>query len=88
MKMKDNLVGSGRGQMRSGKLIPEWIGWLDWLDKNNPRKSDNWDVDLWIRGVNSRGQKNLVSWTEATSFTRMSAIALRFSTARPTTAPE
>ena len=50
------LVGSGRGQMMSGKQIPEWIGG-NWLDKNNPKKSDNWDVDLWIRGVNSKGRK-------------------------------
>jgi prepilin-type processing-associated H-X9-DG protein len=50
------LVGSGRGQMMSRKLIPEWIGG-NWLDKNNPKKSDNWDVDLWIRGVNSLGRK-------------------------------
>ena len=50
------LVGSGRGQMRNRKLIPEWIGG-NWLDKSNPKKSDNWDVDLWIRGVNSRGIK-------------------------------
>lgn len=50
------LVGSGRGQMMSGKQIPEWTG-RNWLDKNNPKKSDNWDVDLWIRGVNSKGRK-------------------------------
>ena len=45
------LVGSGRGQMRGRKMIPEWIGG-NWLDKNNPRKSDNWNVDLWIKKRN------------------------------------
>ena len=50
------LVGSGRGQRMSGKQIPEWVGG-NWLDKNNPKKSDNWDVDFWIRGVNSKGRK-------------------------------
>ncbi len=50
------LVGSGRGQMMSGKQIPEWTG-RNWLDKNNPKKSDNWDVDFWLRGVNSKGRK-------------------------------
>ena len=50
------LVGSGRGQMMSGKQVPEWTG-RNWLDKNNPKKSDNWDVDFWIRGVNSKGVK-------------------------------
>ena len=38
------LVASGRWPS-----APEWIGG-NWLDKNNPRKSDNWDVDLWIKG--------------------------------------
>ena len=50
------LVGSGRGQMIGGKQIPEWIGG-NWLDKNNLRKSDNWDVDYWIRGISSTGRK-------------------------------
>ena len=50
------LVGSGRGQRMSGKQIPEWTG-RNWLDKNNPKKSDNWDVDFWLRGVNSKGRK-------------------------------
>ena len=41
------LVGSGRGQQG----VPEWIGG-NWLDKGNPRKSDNWNVDLWIKKRN------------------------------------
>ncbi|MBL58933.1 MAG: hypothetical protein CMO75_04610 [Verrucomicrobiales bacterium] len=45
------LVASGRWPM-----APEWIGG-NWLDKNNPRKSDNWDVDFWIKGIDSRGKK-------------------------------
>ena len=39
------LVASGRWP-----VAPEWIGG-NWLDKNNLRKSDNWDVDLWIKGI-------------------------------------
>jgi hypothetical protein len=30
----------------SGKQIPEWVGG-NRLDKNNPKKSDNWNVDSW-----------------------------------------
>jgi prepilin-type N-terminal cleavage/methylation domain-containing protein/prepilin-type processing-associated H-X9-DG protein len=49
------VVASGRwGDPR--KYPPEWIGG-NWLDKNNPKKSDNWDVDLWIRGISSTGRK-------------------------------
>jgi len=49
------LVASGRwGNPRV--YPPEWIGG-NWLDKNNPKKSDNWDVDLWIRGINAKGRK-------------------------------
>lgn len=40
------LVGSCRGQRMSGKQIPEWVGG-NRLDKNNPKKSDNWNVDSW-----------------------------------------
>ena len=47
------LVGSGRGQMMGRKMIPEWIGG-NWLDKSNPRKDDNWNVDRWIK------QRNLI----------------------------
>jgi len=40
---EDRLVASGRwGNPRV--YPPEWIGG-NWLDKNNPKKSDNWDVD-------------------------------------------
>ena len=45
------LVGSGRGQMMGRKMIPEWIGG-NWLDKSNPRKDDNWNVDRWIKQRN------------------------------------
>ena len=45
------LVASGRWP-----VAPEWSGG-NWVDKNNLRKSDNWDVDLWIRGFNSTGRK-------------------------------
>ena len=45
------LVGSGRGQMMGRKMVPEWIGG-NWLDKSNPRKDDNWNVDRWIKQRN------------------------------------
>ena len=45
------LVGSGRGQMMGRKMVPEWIGGY-WLDKSNPRKDDNWNVDRWIKQRN------------------------------------
>ncbi len=53
------LVGSGRGQMMGGKLIPEWIGG-NWLDKSNLRKSDNWDVDFWIKGMIGKRYRNVL----------------------------
>ncbi|MED5454168.1 MAG: type II secretion system protein, partial [Verrucomicrobiota bacterium] len=40
------IVGSGRGQVIGRREIPEWIGG-NWLDKSNPRKDDNWNVDRW-----------------------------------------
>ena len=46
------LVASGR----PGPHHPEWVGG-NWLDKNNLRKSDNWDVDYWIKGINQSGRK-------------------------------
>ena len=48
------LVASGR--WGTPTKPPEWIGG-NWLDKSNLRKSDNWDVDLWIRGISSTGRK-------------------------------
>ncbi len=45
------IVGSGRGQVIGRREIPEWIGG-NWLDKSNPRKDDNWNVDRWIKQRN------------------------------------
>jgi len=45
------VIASGRWNM-----APEWVGG-NWLDKNNPGKTDNWDVDYWIKGLNANGEK-------------------------------
>jgi len=78
------LVGSGRGQMMSGKQIPEWIGG-NWLDKNNPKSPT---TGMWTCGFVESTVRGEKLPDEAISFTRMSATALRFSTAQPTTASE
>ena len=45
------MVASGRWES-----APEWIGG-NWLDNSNKRKSDNWDVDRWIKGIMPNGRK-------------------------------